>query len=191
MMTCRICGNIWSDSIDATVCPRCYNRIISDDRTSDITLWSDERYRMEYVCQEGFGYLYLWDGNVPVATRYMHDVCERFSMTIDQLIHSIAEDTMDERMRVLMEEMIARENSYVAYIDYFMKRLSLTYEDARILAIHFTGMGPEAIAIKFGLSKDSVRSSFDRIMAAYSKKGIVVDDTIFTENPFIHYGSTG
>ena len=188
MMTCRICGNVWSDSVDATVCPRCYNRISLNDGTTRTTLWTDERYRMEYICKDGFGYLYLWDGDVPVATRYMHDVCDRFSMTIDQLVRSISEEGMNERMSVLKDEMVARENSYAAYIDYFMKRLSLTYDDARILAIHFTGMGPEAISIKFGLSIDSVRASFDRIMEAYSKKGIVVDDTIFTENPFVHYG---
>ncbi len=67
-------------------------------------------------------------------------------------------------------------------------RLSLSYEDARILAIHFTGMGPEAIAIKFGLDLESVKESFGRIMAAYTDNGIVVDDTIFTENPFMYYG---
>ena len=67
-------------------------------------------------------------------------------------------------------------------------RLNLSYEDARILAIHFTGMGPEAIAIKFGLDTDSVKRSFDRIMTAYADNGIVVDDTIFTDNPFIYYG---
>lgn len=154
-----------------------------------MTLWSDGRYRMEYVCQDGFGYLYLWDGRVPVATMYMHVVCERFSMTIDQLIHSLSEKFMKDKLSELKDEMIARENSYVAYIDYFMKRLSLNFEDARILAVHFTGMGPEAIAIKFGLSQESVRLSFDRIMNAYSNKGIVVDDTIFTENPFVYYGN--
>jgi len=67
-------------------------------------------------------------------------------------------------------------------------RLSLSYEDARILAIHFTGMGPEAIAIKFGMDIESVKAAFDRIMSAYTDNGIVVDDTIFTENPFIYYG---
>ena len=187
-LKCQICGNIWTDSADVSRCPRCYNILSQDGVTTSVTVWTDSRYRLEYVSRDGFGFLYLWDGTVPVATHYMHDVCKRFGRTIDQIIHSSAKGEMEDEWKELKDEMAAKENSYAVYINYFKMRLNLSYEDARILAIHFTGMGPEAIAIKFGLDTDSVKRSFDRIMTAYADNGIVVDDTIFTDNPFIYYG---
>ncbi len=187
-MKCPICGNVWTDSIGTSRCPRCYNLMPLDDRSTTMAVWADSRYRLEYVSRDGFGFLYLWDGTVPVATAYMHDICKRFGMTVEQLVHSSSDGSMDDGWRELKDEMVAKENSYVVYINYFKMRLSLSYEDARILAIHFTGMGPEAIAIKFGMDLESVKESFDRIMSAYTDNGIVVDDTIFTENPFMYYG---
>lgn len=153
-----------------------------------MTVWTDGRYRLEYVCRNNFGFLYLWSNEIPVTTMYMHDVCSRMKMTVDQLIHSASDGSMENEWEKLAHDMLAKENDYVVYINYFKMRLSLPYEDARILAIHFTGMGPEAIAMKLNMDLDDVKESFQRIMVAYSDSGIVVDDTIFTENPFKYYG---
>lgn len=84
----------------------------------------------------------------------------------------------------LAKYMLEHAEDYLNYVPYFMKRLNISEFDARVLSIHFGGMGPEAIAIKMGRTLADIRSSFDRIMAAYSDSGIVVDDTIFTEDPF-------
>lgn len=189
-MKCSICSNVWTGPADTARCPRCYNLMSLDSRSASVTVWTDGRFRLEYVSRDGFGFMYLWDGSVPLTTMYMHDVCRRFGKTVEQMIHSTADGMMDDGWRELKDEMAATENSYVVYISYFRMRLSLSYEDARILAIHFTGMGPEAIAIKFGLDLESVKESFGRIMAAYTDNGIVVDDTIFTENPFMYYGGS-
>ena len=180
---------MWSGDINTSECPRCYNPIYSSPGSSTITIWTDGRFRLEYVNENNFGYMYLWDGFLPVSTMYMHDVCNRFKSTVEHLIKTSYTHSMDDEWNILAQEMLSKENSYTIYISYFQKRLSLSYSDAKILAIHFTGMGPEVIALKFAIDPEEVKKAFDRIMAAYTDCGIVVDDTIFTENPFAFYGS--
>ena len=70
---------------------------------------------------------------------------------------------------------------------YFQTKLGLSEFDATVLAIHFTGMSPEAIALKMDLDYEIIRVSFDRIMDAYSHVGVVVDDTVYTEDPKKYY----
>lgn len=41
--------------------------------------------------------------------------------------------------------------------------------------------------MRFGMSIENVRKAFDRIMAAYADNGIVVDDSIFTDDPISQY----
>lgn len=72
-------------------------------------------------------------------------------------------------------------------MEYFRSRLGLSELDATVLAIHFTGMSPEAIALKMILDSEIIRVSFDRIMDAYSHAGIVVDDTAYTKDPKKYY----
>ena len=48
-------------------------------------------------------------------------------------------------------------------------------------------MGPEAIARKLSLDESMVSEAFDRIMDAYRDSGIIVDDTIYTNDPFSYY----
>lgn len=186
---CSICGNIWTGNIDSKRCDRCFNPILQNDESTSMMLWTDGRYVLRYVSSNGFGVVYLWDRNVPVSTVYMHEVCKKHHTTVEDLIRSACDHSRDMEWQKLSEEMFAAENGYMVYIDYFIKRLSISYADAKVLAIHFTGMGPEAIAIKFGISIESVKESFERIMNSYSDSGIVVDDTIFTENPFKEYGN--
>jgi len=180
---------MWAGDIGSIRCERCYNLIPADDGSTSMVMWSDGRYVIRYVSKDNFGILYLWDRLVPVSTMYMHELCRKNGVTVEEIIKSVSDKSREADWMELSREMMAAENGYMIYIDYFMKRLSLSYDDAKLLAIHFTGMGPEAIAIKFGLPLESVRHSFDVIMKAYSDCGIVVDDTIFTENPFKYYGN--
>ena len=107
-MKCPICGNVWTDSADSSRCPRCYNIMPLDDRSTAMTVWNDSRHRLEYVSRDGFGFMYLWDGSVPVATIYMHDVCRRFGMTVEQLVHSASNGSMSDEWSELKDEMIAK-----------------------------------------------------------------------------------
>ena len=68
-----------------------------------------------------------------------------------------------------------------------MKRLESNPFDAEILTLHFIGMCQEGISLKKGLPLKAVRSSFDAIQAAYEDSGIVVNDSIFTEDPIALY----
>ncbi len=49
-------------------------------------------------------------------------------------------------------------------------------------------MCPEAIALLRGETIESVRLAFDAIMRSYSDSGIVVNDSIFTDDPISLYG---
>lgn len=190
LMVCRACSNKWYGRRgDPPICPRCGEEISIHDRmaSTSMRIWTDGRMELTYVSENGFGYIYLWDDDVPVATCYAYEVLSRFDMTIGDVVRCVNEGSMRNEWRDLAEEMLRSQDDYERYIDYFMKRLSLDKKDARILAIHFTGMGPEAIAKKFSYSSEEVRESFDRIMAAYSDSGIIVDDTIFTDDPFRFY----
>lgn len=152
-----------------------------------MSLWKRDRFELTYVSENGYGCVYLWDDDIPIVCRYMNEVFTRFSMNIGQIIEAVNNKSMDNEWKELSEEMYADREGYTKYIDYFMKRLSLEKHDARILAMHFTGMAPEAIAKKFHYDEVDVFFAFERIMKAYSDSGIVVDDTIFTEDPFKYY----
>lgn len=94
---------------------------------------------------------------------------------------------MDDTFGELVDYMYEHRDDYKQYIPYFKKRLNLSDTDSKILSIHFIGMGPEAIAVKFSIPYEKVKESFDRIMNAFADSGIAVDDTVFTENPFDYY----
>lgn len=190
LMSCRSCGNRWYAGIDGKkVCPRCGSKISLYDKmaSTSMSLWKRDRFELTYVSENGYGCVYLWDDDIPIVCRYMNEVFTRFSMNIGQIIEAVNNKSMDNEWKELSEEMYADREGYTKYIDYFMKRLSLEKHDARILAMHFTGMAPEAIAKKFHYDEVDVFFAFERIMKAYSDSGIVVDDTIFTEDPFKYY----
>ena len=122
-----------------------------------------------------------------MACRYVHEVLSRLDTTIGDIVRSVNEGTGDYDWRGLADDMETGQHDYERYIGYFEKRLSLSNSDARILAIHFTGMSPEAIARKLSMDESSVSDAFDRIMDAYRDSGIIVDDTIYTNDPFAYY----
>ncbi|MDO5853445.1 MAG: hypothetical protein Q4Q62_05220, partial [Thermoplasmata archaeon] len=193
LMVCAGCSHRWYVRNAGPVsCPRCGREVSFHDRvaSTSMTMWSGDGMELTYVSENGFGCVYLWRDGVPTASRYAHEVLRRFGITISELVKSVNAGQMRDECRLLALDMLEHSEDYVRYVDYFMKRLSLGEDDARILAVHFTGMGPEAIARKFSLSDEQVRTAFDRIMAAYADSGIIVDDTIFTEDPFRFYGDT-
>ena len=93
----------------------------------------------------------------------------------------------DSLWRSVADDMMFHRDDYLDDVPYLSKRLNIIESDAIILAIHFTGMGPEAISVRFGLSLEDVSLSFDRIMAAFVDNGIVVDDSVFTDDAMSKY----
>ena len=152
-----------------------------------LDIWTDGEFILRYTSSNGFGFIYLWKNLEPVTTIYFHEACKQFDMNAEKFIDAINNKTMEDKFEKLAHTLYENRDNYLQYIPYFKKRLNLSDRDAEILSIHFIGMGPEAIAIKFGIPYDLVRVSFDRIMDAFSDSGIAVDDTVFTENPFDYY----
>ena len=189
LIACAGCGRRWYQKGGDAVCPWCGMRASFHDRiaSTSMVLWRDGSSELTYVTENGYGCVYLWDGDAPVACRYVHEVLARLGTTIGELVRSVNDGTGGHDWGALADEMRAGERDYERNMGYFEKRLSLSPADARILAIHFTGMSPEAVARKLSLDESEVFAAFDRIMDAYTDSGIVVDDTIYTANPFAYY----
>lgn len=186
--TCGFCGVSWSStSEEMTACPRCGKPNPKRDGDRTIDIWSDGSWTLKYVSSEGFGIVYLWEDGVPTASMYFHDLLRRVRMTAQSFVASMSEHSLDEDMADVAREMHEHMDDYLTNVSYFMKRLGLCEFDATVLAIHFTGMAPEAISVRFGIPIDEVRQSFDRIMDAYSDNEIVVNDYIFTDDPISLY----
>ena len=190
LVICPGCGCRWyvRDGSDA-VCPTCgaepgYRERIA---STSMVLWRDGDLELTYVTENGYGCVYLWDGDIPVACRYIHDVLHRLGMTMGSIVRSVNRGELTDEFGSLASDMMGSKDDYLENVGYFMKRLSLSEHDAEILALHFTGMGPRAIARHFSYTEEDVSMAFDRIMSAYQDSGIVVDDTIFTEDPFRYY----
>jgi len=191
IFVCKSCSFTWNalPSAKGLRCPRCGKEAGATDYKDPekLEMWSEGTFRLVYESNSGFGTIYLWDGDMPVNTVYFHEMCRDFRMNADVFVAAINNRTMTDKWEYLAKEMHDRQYEYRKMIGYFEKRLCLIHEDAEVLAIHFKGMGPGAIASRFGMLPEDVKKSFDRIMDAYKRSGITVDDTIFTDNPFDHY----
>ncbi len=155
-----------------------------------MTLWSDGAQTLQYAFMDGFAFVYLWEKGRPVASAYFHDVCSGMGLTQQGFVDALNEDSLRAELRDLARGMREHRFDYLDKVDYFIKRLGLSDEDAIILAIHFTGMCPEAIALNLNRPLEGIRRAFDRIMAAYGDNGIAVDDGVFTDDPFRFYRSS-
>lgn len=192
--TCELkrhfCGYMWNaDEEGGDMCPRCKTTITDDAALASHTLdiWSSDNKILRYTSSNGFGFIYLWIGLEPVTTMYFHEACRKLNINAEKFIDAVGNHTMNDTFRELADYLYEHRDDYKQYIPYFKKRLNLSETDAKILSIHFIGMGPEAIAVKFNLPYDRVKESFDRIMDAFADSGIAVDDSVFTENPFDYY----
>ncbi len=150
-------------------------------------LWSDGVQTLRYAYMDGFASVYLWEKGRPIASAYFHDICSGMGMTQQGFVDALNDGSIRAELRDLARGMRAHRFDYLEEVDYFIRRLGLSDEDAIILAIHFTGMCPEAIALYLNRPLDRIRPAFDRIMSAYENNGIVVDDSIFTDDPFRFY----
>lgn len=183
---CQFCGFEWSASEDSGACPRC-GKPLGDQEGRSAVIWTDGRLLLRYVYTDGMGFVYLWKDGKPIITVYVKDLLDRMGLTLNQLMSRIGNPDYAESWSVLAGDMYDHRDDYLGDVSFLSKRLSLDESDARILAIHFKGMGPEAIAMRFGMPLDAVRSSFDRIMLAFEDNGIVVDDTVFTDDAMSYY----
>lgn len=190
LIVCASCGRQWyGDARASEQCPTCGALTSPKDRpnATSMTLWKDGREELTYLSENGLGFVYLWEDGVPVTARYMSEVYRRFHRDIGQIVEAVNTGELDGEWREFADDLRRNQNGYERFIDYFQKRLSLSADDAVILSLHFTGMNAESIAKKLGRGNKEVSDAFDRIMKAYSDSGIIVDDTIFTEDPFKFY----
>ena len=184
--TCGFCRMEWESSDDSGACPRC-GRMKDSPEDRYIDLWSDGTLRLQYAFMDGFGFVYLWESDRPVAAAYLNGVIDDLGLTKQSFVSGLNDGSLNPMFRDLSRRMYDRRFDYLERADYFVKRLGLSDDDAMILSMHFTGMGLEAISLNLRRSLKEIRLSFDRIMLAYEDSGIVVDDTVFTEDPFRFY----
>ncbi|MGN0138376.1 MAG: hypothetical protein ACI381_07210, partial [Candidatus Methanomethylophilaceae archaeon] len=147
---CPFCGMEWSSVGDWSACPRCGKERQGSDRSMEI--WSDGMMSLRYVFTDGMAFVYLWNGNIPEATIYFRDLLRRTSLTASQAMLRFSDPVYDSLWRSVAEDMMHHRDDYLDDVPYLSKRLNIVESDAIILAIHFTGMGPEAISVRFGLS---------------------------------------
>ena len=184
-MVCNFCNTEWSStSQQSSTCPRCGKPNPMDDA---MDLWTLGRIKLKYVCDEGYNVIYLWEGDIPVASMYSHDFLSEVGMTAKTFAASIRSPEHVETWKRVARSMYDRRDSYKENIPYFMAKLDLCEFDATVLALHFTGMCPEAISIRMSLRPSEIRSSFDRIMQAYKDTGIKVNDSLYTPDPISYY----
>lgn len=189
-LNCPFCGYVWNvELMNSSQCPLC-KTVVTDEVSAGsqtLDIWTEGNRVLRYTSSNGFGFIYLWEGLDPVTTIYFHEACRQLAINAEKFIEAINTNTLNETFKKLANSLYEHRDDYKQYIPYFQKRLNLSELDARILAIHFIGMGPEAIALKFKIPYEQIRDSFERIMAAFTDSGIAVDDTVFTENPFDYY----
>ncbi len=183
---CGFCGMNWGSVDGAEVCPGC-GRPVGPCDDSYMTVWSDGLHTLQYAYMDGQACIYLWEDGRPIAVSYFHDVCARLGMTQGGFIDALNEGSLNADMRDLVRDLYEHRFGYLKNVEYFVKRLGLSEEDAVILSIHFTGMCPEAIALYLNRPFKEIRLAFDRIMVAYEGSGILVDDDVFTDDPFRYY----
>ena len=53
--------------------------------------------------------------------------------------------------------------------------------------MHFDSMSPESIALRLGVPPNDISEAFGRIMDAYRRTGITVNDSVYTADPFAEY----
>ena len=187
-MECGFCGTTWMSEGDDRICPGCGLVIKKGDNSErNVVLWKDSEYRLNYLFKDGIGCVYLWKGNFPENCEYMDSMLDRLSLRYNTVMNR-AEDLDYEQFWIrIVDDMHSRRDTYLENTPYLKERLGLDEYDAEILSLHFVGMSPEVIAIRLGVPLRDVRLVFTRIQEAYKKSGIVVNDSVYTEDPTSYY----
>ena len=108
-------------------------------------------------------------------------------MCSSDLVDAVNNGEREHLWQTLASEMYDSKNDYIEHMNYLMKRLSINENDAMILALHYKGMSPEAISQKMSQPIEEILEVFEKIMSAFEDSGIVVDDTVYTPDPFRYY----
>lgn len=190
---CPFCLTDWTSSPTETpVCPKCGIPVkgsSEDTLDGSVTLWKGDEFKLSYTDLYDFGCVYLWKEDYPVNAMALEYLLSHCKTTLQNLIAKISNPKSDAFWRKLADYMNEHMDDYKANIPYFRMRLGLDDDAAEILALHFIGFCPEAISIRLSRPVKDVRKEFDMIMKAYDDKGIVVNDSIFTEDPISLYES--
>ena len=173
---CPFCDAEWVSKKDSwAVCPRCGFR--KPDNAYDIRcVWTDGRRTLKFVRSGDFDAIYLWIGSNPVSAICTEEILKKTGLECKEDCFQALADYLESHA----DDCIERNSDT-------KKMLKISDGDYILLAYHFDGMSPEALALKFDTSLDEVRKAFDRIMAAYSRCGIPVNDNTYTENPQDEY----
>ena len=174
-MKCPFCDSEWISKKEGwAVCPFCGFKKPSDP-DSIRRVWSGRGRCLKFVREGDFEVVYLWKGSKPVAAMNLDsihdagfDLDDRGCLRLARYLEDHADDCIEKN----------RELEHM---------LNLSEQDYLFLAYHFDGMSPEALALKFDTDLETVRRSFDRIMGAFTGKGIPVNDNKYTEDPQAEY----
>jgi len=188
-MECGFCGTSWTSDKPGRICPRC-GLILSDNEGSEknTELWNNGEFKLDYLFKDGIGCVYLWKGGYPDSCEYMDVLLGRLNIRYSTLMGRVGDEKHAEFWNGLIDDMHDRRDVYLENIPYLKERLGLDHDDAGILALHFVGMSPEVIALRLGSSNRDIRAAFTRIQNAYRDSDIVVNDSVYTEDPISYYG---
>lgn len=184
---CGFCSMEWETADYCyTVCPRCGKNEDSTDHSA--VLWEKDNRKLVYSSADSCETVYLFIDGKPVSASCLYDTVNVLNRRLSSLLKSKKDKETSKLLEVYASQLYEHRDDYLSEVEYFQTKLGLSEFDATVLAIHFTGMSPEAIALKLDLDYEIIRVSFDRIMDAYSHVGVVVDDTVYTEDPKKYYG---
>ncbi len=185
---CEFCGTAWRSPTRTALCPKCGAQCsVTPKEKSTTVLWSRGEEAVTLEIESDAPVIYCLRAGIPLAAAYLPDVISLLGISTEDLINRHEDDRVAAKLGYLADTMYANRNAYLNNMPRLADLLGLGDFDAKVLAIHFTGMSPESIALSFGKTYAFIRESFDRIMEAYQRTGIVVNDRVFTEDPFAEY----
>ncbi len=190
LFICSDCNNRWYMTDDeSAICKNCGKIVTSCDKTAStsMVLWSNLEFELRYVTENHYGCVYLLENGIPVSVKYIFEVLRRLDMDIEDVVDAVNNGEREHLWQTLASEMYDSKNDYIEHMNYLMKRLSINENDAMILALHYKGMSPEAISQKMSQPIEEILEVFEKIMSAFEDSGIVVDDTVYTPDPFRYY----
>ena len=185
---CGFCGTGWvSDDRVSRLCPGCGIVLSNSGQERSIVLWENPEHRLVYLFKDGIGCVYLWNGKYPECCAYMNELVDALGVRFETMMSRSRSAMYEKFWNSVIAGMLEKKDSYKDNIPYFIRRLGLEPFQAQILALHFTGMSPEVISIRLNMNLKDIRKEFTAIQDAYSESGIVVNDSVYTEDPISMY----